>query len=158
MIRRQKCHSVCSRHHFGVFRMPTMHLNVRAGYTHDNLLPYGVTTHQTTQTASTRYRCKTEQVSDSLTFLASHSCLGRGLLTPIRLSSLGREEKEKTAERRAHFNETCSTDNQTPNISWFLTGKCNSLFPEPSTSASFTLAACRRPREEERGKRWPMER
>lgn len=31
-----------------------------------------------------------------LTFLASHSCLGRGLLTPIKLSSFGKAGKEKT--------------------------------------------------------------
>lgn len=36
----------------------------------------------------------------SLTFLASHSCLGKGLLTPIRLSSLGTAGKEKTAEKQ----------------------------------------------------------
>lgn len=51
------------------------------------------------------------------------------------------EGKEKTAERKAHFNQTCSTDKLKPINSQFLTGKCNSPVAEPSTSASFTLAA-----------------
>lgn len=82
------------------YNMAAIHLDVR---THDYLLSYGNILHQT-QKASTRLWRKSEQ--QSLTFLASHSCLGRGLLTPIRLSSLGMEGKEKTAERKAHFNQT----------------------------------------------------
>lgn len=38
-------------------------------------------------------------------------------------------------------------------ISWLWKGKCNSPFPEPSTSASFTLAACQPPRETNKQKR-----
>lgn len=45
-----------------------------------------------------------EEESKYLTFLASHSCLGRGLLTPNRFSSLGMVGKEKTADRKAHLN------------------------------------------------------
>lgn len=46
---------------------------------------------------------RSEREGGGLTFLASHSCVGRGLLTPIRLSSLGSVEKENTAQRKVHF-------------------------------------------------------
>lgn len=94
----------------------------------------------------------------ALTFLASHSCLGRGLLTPIRLSSVDREGKEKTAERRRHHvsqPRSHQTNQQTPANHLFalaLTAKCNSPFPEPSTSASLTLAGRRHPPQPDTGR------
>lgn len=89
----------------------------------------------------------------ALTFLASHSCLGRGLLTPIRLSSVDREGKEKTAEREgttsANHVPTKQTSWRQPNTSLLW---CNSPFPEPSTSASLTLAGRRHPPQPHTGR------
>lgn len=52
------------------------------------------------------YSCLGCTRKSRLTFLASHSCLGRGLLRPIRVSSVGRVGKEKTAYRRSRRRTT----------------------------------------------------
>lgn len=71
--------------------------SVRTGCTCNNLLPYGVTKLQTTHRTNKSY------TGNSLTVLASHSCLGRSLVTPIRLSSLARHGKENTADRKTQL-------------------------------------------------------